>query len=519
MTKKQPIFICLWTPDSVREKLKSVKGLEDDLHMTFIYRKDVQQTDKKNNMLLSKISAIAKKYKKIRLKYGGTAEFNNDDKSQVALLTVTEGAELYTKLVEAVESVYGSWEREFGFTAHMTLHAEKEGKDLIDIKPFSWTAKHVGVVFGNTRDYKPEEGAKQYLVAFKTGKIEETLKKSAHNILSNNLSFSGTGVYERNTAKHITNLLKNKANILANVNDGTYGVIIVSSPGEAYQESGYKDLERPGRQFFYKLGDTRLTPAGYWMDWWEPDHEKFFGVSESKYTRMSEKERATLEAKLQLKMGWAEAEFDAPEAVEVGKGGWESKLAGSKVLPSLKLSNEFTYTDASDIDQSKDEYDNRALMFHQDDKLYPAMEDKLLPKEVEYQYFNPTVNQPKLDELTLETVTTNKKFHGSTLQSLSWDTSSIPYLSAESLEEFAKFFPGKTVVSVFPMTPANREWGVYKSTVVHKHVYVWQVLVASFEKLVDAYIAAKDYARTHDYVLYRSSWVKEAEEAKADTDS
>lgn len=50
------------------------------------------------------------------------------------------------------------------------------------------------------------------------------------------------------------------------------------------------------------------VPAGKWMDWWEEDHEKYFGVTEHKYNQLPIHIRANLEAKLQL-THWVEREY------------------------------------------------------------------------------------------------------------------------------------------------------------------------------------------------------------------
>ena len=104
---------------------------------------------------------------------------------------------------------------------------------------------------------------------------------------------------KENTQKHLNDLLSNKANILANVNNGKYGVIITKTEGEEYREpdgTTYDNLTRPGREFYYKIGSPIIVPAGYWMDWWEPEH----GITEEEYKKLSMRERAKLEAQLQL---------------------------------------------------------------------------------------------------------------------------------------------------------------------------------------------------------------------------
>ncbi|MCK9543231.1 MAG: 2'-5' RNA ligase family protein, partial [Novosphingobium sp.] len=180
-SQEKPIFICLWTPDSVREKLSNIKDLEDDLHVTLVYRPKAKQTYEKNQELLKEISKIAKEYKKIKVKFGGTASFDNPDKSSVALVNIKEAPQLFTKLVEAIEKIYGEWDREFGLTTHMTIHSKGNGK-IPEVKPFSWTANYIGITFGSTKDYEPENGTESYLISFGNGEIETTMKKKARGV-------------------------------------------------------------------------------------------------------------------------------------------------------------------------------------------------------------------------------------------------------------------------------------------------------------------------------------------------
>jgi len=175
-SQRQPIFICLWVPDEIKEKLSNVKDLDKELHVTLTYTPETEQTPEKQKELLQKIIEIAKEYKEIEVEFGGTAQFNNDDKSDVALVNIVEGPALYTKLINAIEEVYGKWEREFGFTPHMTLRAEGTG-EVTEIEKFAWNAKHIGVTFGNTK--APDSRIFKSVIEFGTGKLEETLESKA----------------------------------------------------------------------------------------------------------------------------------------------------------------------------------------------------------------------------------------------------------------------------------------------------------------------------------------------------
>ena len=182
-----PLFICLWTPQSVKDDLEHIKDLDDDLHITLVYREDIGDKDEvKKKQLLSVISNIAKEYKEgIECSFGGGAVFNNPDHSVVALVNMKEGPKLFNDLVNAVEEVYGKWERKYGFTAHMSIYADG-GKGVPELKDFNWTSKHIGVTFGDTRESNSEV-EDMYSIELGTGKVGKTLEKLA-------ASTFGTGV-------------------------------------------------------------------------------------------------------------------------------------------------------------------------------------------------------------------------------------------------------------------------------------------------------------------------------------
>lgn len=50
------------------------------------------------------------------------------------------------------------------------------------------------------------------------------------------------------------------------------------------------------------------VPVGHWMDWWEHDHKKYFGLSAKYYKLLPLSERASLESKLQLYL-WVSIEY------------------------------------------------------------------------------------------------------------------------------------------------------------------------------------------------------------------
>jgi len=67
------------------------------------------------------------------------------------------------------------------------------------------------------------------------------------------------------------------------------------------------DIEHT-KLYIKKSNPYTPVPAGKFMDWWEPDHEKYFGVSKHQWNSLPKSNRANLEARLQLKL-WVEKEY------------------------------------------------------------------------------------------------------------------------------------------------------------------------------------------------------------------
>ncbi len=99
------------------------------------------------------------------------------------------------------------------------------------------------------------------------------------------------------------------------------------------------------KMLYIKKDDPyHLVPVGSWMDWWEYDHEKYFGVTEKYYKILSINKRAELESKLQLKL-WIDreyysdyAEFYLPQ--EYDRWWWDEGGA-DKQIKDFNYSNEY----------------------------------------------------------------------------------------------------------------------------------------------------------------------------------
>lgn len=68
------------------------------------------------------------------------------------------------------------------------------------------------------------------------------------------------------------------------------------------------NADADGRRKMLYVLDGIIAPAGFWMDVWEPDHQKYFCYTESDYKNAPLSERAALECRLQLKL-WVRDEF------------------------------------------------------------------------------------------------------------------------------------------------------------------------------------------------------------------
>ncbi len=99
------------------------------------------------------------------------------------------------------------------------------------------------------------------------------------------------------------------------------------------------------KMLYIKKDDPyHLVPVGSWMDWWEYDNEKYFGVTEKYYKILPINKRAELESKLQLKL-WIDreyynnyAEFYLPQ--EYDKWWWDEGGA-TKQIRDFDYGNEY----------------------------------------------------------------------------------------------------------------------------------------------------------------------------------
>jgi 8-oxo-dGTP pyrophosphatase MutT (NUDIX family) len=97
-------------------------------------------------------------------------------------------------------------------------------------------------------------------------------------------------------------LLSDKVKVLASVSNGYFSACVLDYNKPAY------GFDR--RQCYVVKKGLELLPVpnGLWMDYWEKDHYKYFGISESAYLELSLRLRAELEQKLQLEL-WVEKQF------------------------------------------------------------------------------------------------------------------------------------------------------------------------------------------------------------------
>jgi len=68
-------------------------------------------------------------------------------------------------------------------------------------------------------------------------------------------------------------------------------------------------IDQYGQVYLFKKGRPEPVPLGDFMGWWEPDHEKYAGVTKSMWDKMSYADKAKAEAILQARL-WAAKEYD-----------------------------------------------------------------------------------------------------------------------------------------------------------------------------------------------------------------
>jgi len=101
------------------------------------------------------------------------------------------------------------------------------------------------------------------------------------------------GEYRESGMRSIKRFLSGSISALAEAKGGKYTVVVLDDSRVLY---------------IYNSLPKKPVAAGNWMDWWEEDHKKYFDVAKDEYPKLSRKERAELEAKLQLKL-WVDKEF------------------------------------------------------------------------------------------------------------------------------------------------------------------------------------------------------------------
>lgn len=118
------------------------------------------------------------------------------------------------------------------------------------------------------------------------------------------------------------------------------------------QNRQYRLVIAPNRIFLvFRASGGLPAPTSKWMDWWEEDHETFFGVTKTRYQCLPMAKRALLEARLQIRKRYAKegfyvyySQFWYPEAFEAwywDEGGKEMLLGTEEKMDGLSASNEF----------------------------------------------------------------------------------------------------------------------------------------------------------------------------------
>ena len=176
---------------------------------------------------------------------------------------------------------------------------ETRPPDTRNPKKHGAVCKHLQAVLNKFLSY--ENTMTKYLRQFHRGKVNRYEK-----IIKARRGKAERIAEERDSRCHPTvrseYIVKQK--VIKQYLDGSLDIIAEASNDE------YTVLIAEKNHEIYVNNDMRNKPvvAGNWMDWWEPEHEKYFGVTEKDYEALSKTERAELEAKLQLKR-WISIEF------------------------------------------------------------------------------------------------------------------------------------------------------------------------------------------------------------------
>ena len=152
-SSQNSLFIYIKPDDKVPLKI-------DNAHTTLVYCKNSVEESSRQKVI-EDISKLLKDYEKPECSFGGTAIFDNDDKSRVILINFENGAELYSRVIEVL-SKYIEISKDYDFIPHMTIN---KTLDIDELPEYKWKPNCIYIEF--------EKDVPAIEIEFKTGKIKE----------------------------------------------------------------------------------------------------------------------------------------------------------------------------------------------------------------------------------------------------------------------------------------------------------------------------------------------------------
>ncbi len=401
---KDEIFIHLQLPNTVRKRFNHISNLDQDIHMTLVYVPGKKLEEEQKKDIVKAVQEVAKKYKKIKCKFTGIGALDNGDDTVVALVNCKDGAEIYTDLVKALESVIGEFDRKYDFLPHVTLKYEGNGKaNLKDLKPFSWTNKELGVKFSDDE---------LYLISLKSGKVKSKIKKKAWDVEIPQEKQHWVDVLLKGPREKLEAELESLNYIIDVENCFSTSDLILRMAIEKELDFRDSSIEDDTLASDKKLSwDIPLT-AYNMQDLmamaqpgqiWESPHRRD-GVS--RYLFVNKNFFVSDVANRISGMDWSIGQLmqrrsfnnatfhdaDFPLTLIVSSDSNEKE-------GNIKLSAPESYTDKSDIDTDKNQFDSNALFFRQEDHLDINNPEDWLMGENDVSYFPPTKVHQKIDDM------------------------------------------------------------------------------------------------------------------------
>jgi len=148
------LFIASILPKKVRGLYNHIKNLYDNIHMTILYLEEGINTSNDREKVLEAVRKVCKDFKHIKCRLTEIGIMDNGENTMVANVTVMNGAEFYSKLLNSIQNKFNTeFKRKYDFLPHVSLKYENKSKNTVNIKNFKWTINNIIVSFGE--DYKP----------------------------------------------------------------------------------------------------------------------------------------------------------------------------------------------------------------------------------------------------------------------------------------------------------------------------------------------------------------------------